>query len=145
MWSGRNWYRPRLFPLPSRAWTHRWTALLLLLMMYQNITGFIVTISLIFLARLWDIIFISFLHRSFPVVCGRRLFLTQLEKVLIFRHKQTFFLSLTGVPTDPQDTAWESAHFSSLTGVPTDFMTQYEKVLIFCHTFSSLTGSQLTF
>ena len=44
-----------------------------------------------------------------------RLFLRQLEKVLIFRHT---FLSLKGggVPLDLQDTAWESAHFSWLTG-----------------------------
>ena len=34
--------------------------------------------------------------------------MTQLEKVIIFRYT---FLSLTGVPTDLQDTAGESDHF----------------------------------
>ena len=50
-------------------------------------------------------------------------FMTQLEKVIIFRYT---FLSLTGVPTDLQDTAWESDHF-------------------LLHFFVSQGGSQLTF
>ena len=46
-------------------------------------------------------------------------FMTQIEKVIFFRYT---FWSLTGVPTDIQDTAWHSdhfsLHFSPLTGGP---------------------------
>ena len=56
---------------------------------------------------------VYFLRRSGRKYCRDMitgLFLRQLERVVIFRHT---FSSLTGVPNDHHNRAWESVHFMS--------------------------------
>ena len=62
---------------------------------------------------------------------------TQLEKVIIFRY-------WWGVPTDPQDTAWESDHFSLMTGVPTDHLkSQCNLTITFKYTSTQTGGGRV--